>query len=436
MPSRPQPYNASIATSSFRLLAGRWLPGHAELNLALIDQALVSGVNFLTGILLARFLGIEEFGRFTLVWMLVLLVNMIQLSLVLQPMMSLGPKQAEEDMAEYFGAVSVHQLILCLGFALLTLLAGVGCQMFFPQWQVAPLTMPMLAVIIAFQAQEFIRRYFFTRRRMLAAFLNDLISYGGQVLLLIGCFLAFKGKTDTVLWIIALTSAIATFAGFLQMEQLKWRKAATRQIAEKHWHFSKWLGAGSFMQWIGGQFFVMVSAAFFSAVAAGAIAAARNILGLTLVLFAAMENFISVRASVAFREGGWPALKSYILKVSLYGGLANGLICLLAAALAPFWMKTLFGPAYVDYSYLVYWFAATHLVMFFIRPLTSLLRTVEYTRPVAFASFLPMAFSLAASIPLIKTLGLTGAMLVMLMTQALMLLFLLSATLYWRKGQV
>jgi len=29
---------------------------------------MVSGVNFLTGILLARYLGIEEFGRFALVW--------------------------------------------------------------------------------------------------------------------------------------------------------------------------------------------------------------------------------------------------------------------------------------------------------------------------------------------------------------------------------
>ncbi len=35
---------------------------YSDINLVLLDQAMVSGVNFLTGILIARFLGIEEFG--------------------------------------------------------------------------------------------------------------------------------------------------------------------------------------------------------------------------------------------------------------------------------------------------------------------------------------------------------------------------------------
>ena len=36
-------------------------------NLSFIDQALVSGGNFLAGILMARAFGLFEFGRFTLV---------------------------------------------------------------------------------------------------------------------------------------------------------------------------------------------------------------------------------------------------------------------------------------------------------------------------------------------------------------------------------
>ena len=40
-------------------------------NLSFIDQALVSGGNFVAGILMARAFGLYEFGRFTLVWMVV-----------------------------------------------------------------------------------------------------------------------------------------------------------------------------------------------------------------------------------------------------------------------------------------------------------------------------------------------------------------------------
>ena len=45
---------------------------------ALGDQALVSGMNFMTNVLLARLLGMKEFGIFTLAWMAVLFFNSLQ----------------------------------------------------------------------------------------------------------------------------------------------------------------------------------------------------------------------------------------------------------------------------------------------------------------------------------------------------------------------
>lgn len=397
---------------------------YADLNLALIDQALVSGTNFITGILLARFLGLEEYGRFTLVWMLILLVSAVQMSLVLQPMMSIGPKVPEPQLSTYFGAAVLQQALLCALFCALTLLAGAVSHFLFPHWHVDGLIVPTMAVVVSFQAQEFIRRYFFTQRQMVKAWVNDLISYGGQLIGLTAGFFILKPTTDSVFWIIASTSSIAAVAGFLQMDTLHFNKSRCREIAVQHWHFAKWLVAGSCMQWISGQFFVMVSAALLSTAAVGALAAARNILGLTLILFSAIDNFVSVRASTAFRHGGWAALKSYILKVSLYGGLANSAICLIAAIFAPFWMRVLFGAAYVEYAYLIYWFSGTHFLMFFIRPIFSLLRTVENTRPIAIASVLPMILSLTTSVPLVKHWGLTGAMLVMFSTQVLILAYL------------
>ncbi len=78
-------------------LAARLLARYSHVNWALADQTMVSGVNFLTGILLARYLGVEEFGRFTLAWMAVLFVNGIQHAAINSPMMSIGPKQPEAE---------------------------------------------------------------------------------------------------------------------------------------------------------------------------------------------------------------------------------------------------------------------------------------------------------------------------------------------------
>lgn len=74
---------------------------YSHLNWALADQATVSGANFITGILLARYLGLEEFGRFTLAWMVVLFVNSLQNAVVVAPMMNIGPQQSPVKNLQY-----------------------------------------------------------------------------------------------------------------------------------------------------------------------------------------------------------------------------------------------------------------------------------------------------------------------------------------------
>ena len=119
-------------------------------------------MNFLAGILVARYLGIEEFGRYTLAWMVVLFVNSIQHAAINSPMMSIGPKQAEDDAPAYYGAVIFQQLVFGISaFALVW--AGVSLSaVLFPEWQVAGLALPLACVTIALQFQDFLRRCFFT----------------------------------------------------------------------------------------------------------------------------------------------------------------------------------------------------------------------------------------------------------------------------------
>ena len=51
------------------------LKRYGHVNWALADQAVVSGTNFLTGILLARHLGMVEYGVYTLAWMVGQFIN-------------------------------------------------------------------------------------------------------------------------------------------------------------------------------------------------------------------------------------------------------------------------------------------------------------------------------------------------------------------------
>ena len=83
---------------------------YSHVNWALADQAVVSSANFLTGILVARFAGIEEYGVYVLAWVVLEIVQSFQDSLVILPMMSIGPKHADAEKPAFFGAVIVQQV--------------------------------------------------------------------------------------------------------------------------------------------------------------------------------------------------------------------------------------------------------------------------------------------------------------------------------------
>jgi O-antigen/teichoic acid export membrane protein len=125
----------------------RLLADDRHVNWVLADQALVSGVNFLTGVLLARDLGIHGFGTFTLAWMAVVVANNFQMALIVSPMMSIGPKQEAAKQAGYYGAVWTQQVTstMLLGFLLWV---GVHATAgFFPRWEISDLALPLAAAL-------------------------------------------------------------------------------------------------------------------------------------------------------------------------------------------------------------------------------------------------------------------------------------------------
>src|SRR6185312_6934673 len=56
------------------------------------DQVLVSAFNFLTSAVLARMLGIHAFGIYSIFYIILLYLSTIQQSLIIAPMMTLGPQ--------------------------------------------------------------------------------------------------------------------------------------------------------------------------------------------------------------------------------------------------------------------------------------------------------------------------------------------------------
>jgi len=390
-----------------------------SLNLVLMDQALVSGVNFLTGILLVHFLGIEGFGTFTLLSMVILLVAGFQSSAIIAPMMSIGGKLDAAEEQKYDAAVFIQQLLFSLISAPL-LGAGVLISTHVhPEWQISAYIPWLMLVTAANQLQEFFRRYFFNRSRPGLALVNDSISYGGQILILLLLAALKMSNVANTLWIMAVTSLLAVLVGWVQSPSfhlsrfhLDWRHI--QSVFNRHRHVANWLLASTLMNWLSGNYLLLASAAILDTTALGVLKACQNMIAVTHVLFMALSNIIPVRTARLLHQEGLPAMERYWNKALWAGGGATVLLALPALFFPSFTLRLIYGPAMAAYGGILFCYAWVYLFIFMVQMLTFALRTLERPRPIFLGYLLTGCMSLASAGPLCRGWGLNGVIVGML----------------------
>jgi len=382
----------------------------AQLNLALIDQALVSGVNFLTGILLARFLGIKEFGVFTLAWMAVLLANSFQTAFISNPMMSVAPKLSKDEEAVYFGSVLLQQLAFLLATFALLVIGIMASEYFFPLWEAKALTLPLACAVLTSQAHDFFRRYFYTRGKATIVLRNDLVCYGGRMAFLIFLFYTGMASASNVIWVFSVSFLVGSLIGYSQMETTQWPSPATfKMYCLRHWKLSKWLVASVLLKWMSGNLFVIVAGATLGATAAGALKAAQSIMGVAHILFFGLDNIAIVEASKALGKGGVRAMKTYLKKLSFLVVLSTLFFAIIVSVAPEFLLVAIFGSEYAPYSWVLRGYALAYVIMAMNLPLSIGLKSLERTIPVFLSFALATFFSVIASSPFVGWFGIYGA---------------------------
>jgi O-antigen/teichoic acid export membrane protein len=386
---------------------------------ALTDQSIVSATNFLTNLMLVRFMGLREFGIFALAWMSVQFVNSLQNALIVAPMMSIGPQQEEKDRPSYFGAVVFQDLVLVsLCFVLVFVALNVS-NTFFPHAELQRLALPLAVSACVYQLQDFVRRYFFATRQSRRAFADDALSYLAQLPILFLLHRAGHLNSATALWVMAGTSILGLLPGWLWVEHIEFNWVWIKAVSLRHWKISRWLGASSLLQWTSGNLFVLAAPVYYGAAAAGALKASQAVMGATHVWFQGLDNVVPVETARLLRQGGVSSMLAYTRSVLLkWGGLT--LLFAIVMAVAPgFWLKLLYGPQMIQYGYILRLYALLYVIMFVGAPLRAGLQALEFTVPI-FWSYLAMTtFAFIFAAPSAKWMGLNGTMLGLIGTQIL-----------------
>lgn len=393
-------------------------------SLVLGDQAVVSGSQFLTTVVLVRALGLEAFGVFSLLWLAVMLALGLQQALVSQPVMAIAPKKDRDD---YLASAAVIQFLFSTGLALVGLVIfGLAIN----HWDGENLRntlVPMLLALVLRQQHAFVRTGFFVRGKRVDALVNDMIAYPGQVALLLLWSTITPLSIAGALWAVAIANGVAVVLGMFRLGRWNFNKDQLATNADRHWFIGRWMAAMQGMQFFASNSFLVAAAALLGTGAVGAVKAAQTVMGVLNLLHLAMENVVPMRAAREYVSGGVAGMRRYIRWIGVRGIVACGVVTSILAAMPEIVLTPLYG-AQVTPELVLALRALALLCMFsfLIALLQIAFRSLERTRPVFLCYLINTLVAVTIAEPIVRTYGFTGAVFGLVAQQALMagLLFL------------
>ena len=386
----------------------------------LLDQAVISGVNFTTTILLARTMPATEFGLYMLIYPSLLLLTSMQNSLITEPHNVLAAQIEDEKYTRFTGNLALAQLAFSVSLGVLVFTAGLVVQALFLE-TVGALLMVLGIVLAPWMAQEFVRRVLYTRSDSKGAFINDAISYSLQLIgvLIITHPQVLKASPAWALLVLGSSSLVAVAFGFFQLgshistNRLDYSLASISEVWADAWSFGKWRTAQNTYQWFRSSGKGWLIAGFLGLELYGAFRAAYHLVHALNPLRQAASAYLPSRASRTYANSGIQELHSWVKRT-----LLSILVPLLSAlAILSFASPLLLEVAYENrYSnmgleWVVILGAFTYGINFVRFPLETAILAMKQSKLLFVNNIIAFTVFLGLSIPFLYFYGIIGYLL-------------------------
>jgi len=395
-----------------RLVKDAWAVG---------DQALIAASNFATMIFVARALKLELFGRFTLVYSALLFANIFQVALITQPHNVLGTSREGDDYRRYTTSTLLCQFLLIAVQIMLAL--GAAAFAFYFNHPVTALLFSLIPAIAGWQLQEFVRRVLYTEGRYFEGFWNDMLSYGGQAVvvgaLLLANWFHIGGRENwltgvTAMYVLAITSALAAGVGLFQI-----RASLTRQVDLSalglNWNYGKWLAGSELLTWCSSiHMYLYVAGATLGPAATGELKAAQVLFGPTRIIAYYLDTVLPTRFARKIINAGHAAMWKLLRQVLTRVALPLAAFCLLVALLAKPLLHYTFGGEFTGASTILMLYSAYALCTYLQMIITAALRAQRTTHQVFYGALVALAVSLPLSLLLLPILQVNGILTAMI----------------------
>lgn len=392
-----------------------------------VDQGIVSGGNFVLGILAARFLGVELYGNFALLWLIVIFLNSLQIAFIISPMLNFSSKKKNLSLDIYLNSLFRLQFFLSLILAIGLLIFLEFAFLFDPKWNLGDSKYLIILVSVIFLNQDFIRRYFIIKKLQLNLLVIDLIAYFGQTFFIIAFFYFNVLDLNYIFYSIIISFGISLTVGLFKFHFLQSNFRYLKILFLKNWGYSKWLVYSSFLQWGSGNYYHIAAGAILGSWAVGAVKIIQNLMGVLNVIFLALENILPINYAKIFFSTGLDKL-TVVLKRDIYYGVGAFIILFgISLLYGDKIIYLIYGASYIQYANLLNWFILIYFFIYIGNLFRISLRVLDNTKFIFLGYIVNLIITFFSASLIINSLGITGVAIGILITQMVMLIILTSS---------
>jgi len=376
------------------------------------DQVVVSASAFGTNLLLARALGLTEYGKFSVITMVQLFLLSVTMAFSSQIYQVIYPALSVSKRQKFTSGMLGQQLIVAsVLLALIPLLYAINIGTGWFSNNKVLLSMAIVATCF-YLLQDFLRRVFIAQTKGKSAFIIDLFTNFLQVVLLLA-FWRLHNLTQVTAWfIIGFTFIPSVITAIILLHPVPLCTTSIRYA----WGLQKnkigWLMGSAVLQWGSGYFFVIAAGWFLGVAALGALRLAQYMFGLLNLLFQAIENYVVPKAAAFIGE-----------QRAYWFVLLKKCICLIVPFLLLFSvfakqiMQFAGGLAYGRYSFVIYGLSMVYLLMAIGYPVRIAIRSLHLNKQYFFAYIFSVVLNLCMAPWLLKHWELYGVMAGLILNQ-------------------
>lgn len=393
-------------------------------NLVFLDQAIVSGSNFLISILILRFLGIEDFGIFSFYWLLLFFIYGLQISCIVSPMFTNASKYNNDNLNLYYGGIFFQQIIFTLLVSSIILVSLNFLSNFNFNYQFNDFYLQFTLAIISTQLHQFIRRLLLSKKLYLRVLLSDLLTYFLLIFSLIYLNQLNLLTLAVVWWLIFFIFIFGFSVNFSIILTLKFQFLKTCKIIKENWIIGKWLFLTSLSQWFSGNLWLVNAGLILGPYTFGIIRACQTLLNILNIFFQSIENFVPGTVTTKFKIGGIREMELYLNKFTKKYLLIILLILFVIILFSKQLLNLFYGIETANYNQILIYLSLIIPFHFLQYPLNYSFRTLGKTKPIFIAYTCSAIFALLTSKTIISYFEVHGLIFGLLVSQIIIITIL------------